>query len=554
MSHDKLDYTGPDGTVLYTVSNDGVTEIPLVLAMRGYWEALGLPLTAFFDGSLGNIREATETIIRPYQKALVSLAEWQDDNSDDIPQTAEISILDDPRSGEAITFAGTNPIDVPGCDKCHASERANGTDYTLWKKEYTFWKNRFPNTSDYYASLKAASISLLEIHDAKHDTEFLKNYDPDNRTGASVTRLGSAPVRCQECHADNIVGQLKGKRTAGDSKAISSLTQAVHLLHLTSAPEPDSHGRTTSCQGCHPAHQQSGELNYFPLSSKGEFRGGDIRDYRGGCFLGRDLHSNPETGAKLGTARHLNAIGKWLQDNVLADGKGLYCTNCHNLASRLLYKADTLENALTFAGKTLRETAIPDMVTAFRQMAGGRYAQFSAEDFFDPKVTDQSPVDAVWLDEPSDPYRIVDDAGDYWLAAGEPKCGDCHLPPFVENMGGSYFPIDQVEKLSLMRYSKGHHGISCQSCHQSTHGLYPVRADGADPTSLSQAQHLNPDGHPGPLRCATCHTVDGDGVPALLKPEMLAPFLKTVYPTRYEQAVAYMHTARTYEEIHGVGK
>ena len=33
MSHGKLDYTGPDGTVLYTVTNDGISETPLVLAM-----------------------------------------------------------------------------------------------------------------------------------------------------------------------------------------------------------------------------------------------------------------------------------------------------------------------------------------------------------------------------------------------------------------------------------------------------------------------------------------------------------------------------------------
>jgi hypothetical protein len=554
LSHGKLDYTGPHGTILYTVTNDGISETPLVLAMRGYWEALGLPLTAFYDGAIGNIREATEPIIRPYQKAKVSLAEWHDRNEDDIPQTTEVKIAADPRSAEAVTFWGTNPIDVPGCDKCHASERANGEDYTLWEKEYTFWKNRFPNTSDYYARIKAASISLLEIHDAKHDTEFLKDYEPGNRTGASVTRLGRPPVRCQECHADNIVGQLQGHTEPGKEQAVSSLTEAVHLLHLGQVPDPDDNGRTASCQGCHPAHQQSGDLSFFPLDSTGHFRGGDIRDYRGGCFLGRDLHSNPQTGEILGTATHLNAVGNWMKENVLNDGNGMYCTNCHNLASRLLYKADTLTSVLSLAGRTLRNSSVPEMLAAFRKMANGRYKNLTAEDFFDPKVNDKAAIDAVWLDEPSDPYRIVDDGGDYWLAAGEPKCADCHLPPFVENMGGIYFPIDQVEKLALMRYSKGHHGISCQSCHQSTHGLYPVRADGADPTSLSQAQYLNPDGHAGPLRCNTCHVVDAEGIPTVVSEEMLAPFPKSVYPTRYEQAVALMHTARTYEEIHGPGK
>ncbi len=343
MSHGKLDYTGPDGTVLYTVTNDGVSETPLVLAMRGYWEALGLPMTPFFDGSLGNIREVTEEIIRPYQKAVVSLAKWGDANEDGIPQKSEVVIKKDPRTGGPVTFFGTNPIDVPGCDKCHASERANGDKYNLWKKEYAFWKNTFPNTTEYYAGIKAASISLLEIHDDKHETDFLKNYDPDNRTGASVTRLGRPPVRCQECHADNIVGQLQGKPKPGEKKAIKSLTEAVHLLHLEKTADPDENGRTSNCQGCHPAHQQSGSLAEFPLTKNGEFRGGDIREYRGGCFLGRDLHSNPEAGNILGTAKHLNAIGKWMKKNVMTEGKGLYCTNCHNLASRLLYKADTLE-------------------------------------------------------------------------------------------------------------------------------------------------------------------------------------------------------------------
>lgn len=558
MSHGKLDYTGPDGTVLYTVTNDGVTETPLVLAMRGYWEALGLPLTAFFDGAIGNIRESKEELLRPYQKAIVSLASWQDGNRDGLPQVDEVKIEKDPRSKKEVTFFGTNPIDVPNCQRCHASDRANGDKYTLWKKEYLFWKNRFPNTTDYYASVKAASISLLEIHDAKHGTDFLADYDADNLTGASVTRLGREPVRCQECHGDNIVGQLQGKVDPRTGRKISSLSAAIHLSHMKHVPDPDSNGRTSSCQACHPAHQQSGSLQEMPLDAAGHFRGGDIRDYRGGCFIGRDLHSNPAVTHVLGTAKHLNAIGRWMQVNVMADGKGLYCTNCHNVASRLLYKSDTLQNALTLEGKTLRRRSLEELMAAFRRMEGGKYANYGAEDFFDPKVSPgdsaHDPVRAVWRDAPSDPYRVVDDGGDYWLAAGEPKCADCHNPPFVENMGGLYAPIDQVEKLSLMRYSKGHHGISCQSCHQSTHGMHPVAASGADPTTLAQANVLNPDGSPGPLKCGACHTVDADGVPLLVSEAVLAAFPSSVYPTRYERAVALAHTARTYEEAHGPGK
>ncbi len=550
LSFGKLDYTGPDGTVLYTVTNDGVSETPLVLAMRSYWEALGLPLTAFYDGSLGNIREAAEEIIRPYQRAQVSLAKWRDANRDGLPQVNEVSLAHDSR-GREVTFFGTNPIDVPGCDKCHASEKANGAEFNLWKQEYSFWKNQFPNTTDYYASLKAASISLLEIHDKRHGTDFLAKYDPANRTGASVTRLGRPSIQCQECHADNVVGNLRGAMVNG--KKVSSLSAAIHKKHLEKVPHADEFGRAASCQGCHPAHQQRGMLDEFPLDLSGEFRGGDIRNYRGGCFLGRDVHSNPAASKILGTRSHLNAVGQWLKTNVMKDGKGLYCTNCHNLASRLFYKADTLTDALDQTGKTLRQLPFEKMLAALRKMERGKYRQFTAEDFFDPKVGKPGLL-AVYTDAASDPYRVVDDGGDYWLAAGEPKCADCHTPPFVENLGGLYEPIDQREKYSLMRYSKGHNGISCQGCHQSTHGLYPVAEYGADPVSFFQARALNPDGSPGPIKCGACHAVDNEGIPIIVTDDMLAPFFDREFPGRWEKAVAYAHTGRTYEERKGVGK
>lgn len=503
LSHGKLDYTGPEGTVLYTVTNDGETETPLIVAQREYWEALGILLTPFLDGSTGNIRMAREELMRPYQRARVSLAKWNDENGDTIAQTSEVTLLRDRRAGEPATFTGTNPIDVPSCQRCHATERANKDQYGLYRKEYRYWKDRFPNTTDYYAAVKASWISLLEIHDAKHGTDFLSRYDPDDATGASVTRLGQPSVRCQDCHADNIVGQLRGHIPEGKERAIASLSAAMYLSHLESTPDPDRFGRTSSCQGCHPAHQQSGSLERFPLDEKGNFRGGDVRDYGGGCFLGRDLHGNPATSEILGTRSHLNAIGIWLRDNVMTGGKGLYCTSCQNVASRLLYKADRLESVLEPGGETLRDQPLEAMIAAFRKMEKGRYAEFTVEDFLDPRVTsERRPVHAVWSDPPSDPYRVIDDAGDYWLAAGEPKCADCHLPPFVESMGGSYPPIDQQEKLSFMRYSKGHWGISCQSCHQSMHGMHPVADAGVDPTTLAQARVMNPDGPcgPAPLR------------------------------------------------------
>jgi cytochrome c553 len=66
-----------------------------------------------------------------------------------------------------------------------------------------------------------------------------------------------------------------------------------------------------------------------------------------------------------------------------------------------------------------------------------------------------------------------------------------------------------------MRYSRGHQDISCQGCHESIHGLYPVTPN-IDTTTYKQAAALNADGSHGPLKCATCHDVDGQGIPSFM--------------------------------------
>ena len=67
-----------------------------------------------------------------------------------------------------------------------------------------------------------------------------------------------------------------------------------------------------------------------------------------------------------------------------------------------------------------------------------------------------------------------------------------------------------------MRYSKGHQNMSCQGCHESIHGLYPVTPT-IDTTSYAQAAALNADGSHGPLKCGTCHAVDRAGVPSWMR-------------------------------------
>ncbi len=545
QSGSTLDFSGNTGTVVYTLLNDGKTEIPIILGQRNIWEALGLPLTAMFDGAVPHIRAVREELFRPYQIAQVTLKKWNDLNHDGKASLQETeTVLHG--NGTPVSFIGTNPIDVPACTRCHSSYVANGEKYKLHEKEYAFWKNTFSNTSDYFAQTKAAAISMFEIHDDHNGTDFLANYNPDDVTGSSVTRLGRAPIKCQDCHADNVIGVMSSAIDPRTGKKVRPLSTAIHLSHNASVPEPDVNGRPANCQVCHPAHTQSGDMSRYPVDMYGRFKGvktGDIRNFWGGCFLGRDVHSNPRARQMLSTHSHLNAVGNWIKENVANDGKGIYCTNCHNLGSRLLYKADQL---LSFEqqGETLRNRPIEEIHEALTQMAGGAYENYTIADFFDPKVVPIDRVKDIWTDATNEPYASVVDGGDYWLSAGEPKCADCHKPPFVESLGGSYFPVDQEGKYSHMRYSKGHQGLACQSCHQSIHGLFPANPLGPDPTTYKQATLLNPDGTAGPVKCAACHVVDAEGVPTNVNEAMFVLFPDDEYPTRYDKAVGLSHILR----------
>jgi hypothetical protein len=73
-----------------------------------------------------------------------------------------------------------------------------------------------------------------------------------------------------------------------------------------------------------------------------------------------------------------------------------------------------------------------------------------------------------------------------WLH--EPRCDGCHTQAGYEQ--------DQA----LYRNSKGHGGIYCEACHDSTHAIAPSRE------SRDAIKFLNLQGQPGPLtQCTTCH-------------------------------------------------
>jgi mono/diheme cytochrome c family protein len=248
----------------------------------------------------------------------------------------------------------------------------------------------------------------------------------------------------------------------------------------------------------------------------------------------------------------------------VAELRGLYCTNCHNALAQALYRADDLSDTATAGGRGLRARPMADLA---REIAGGDEQAFRRS-YADPVVAAEGEPLVSYYDKHSGatlvraakdpagalrllpwnapegdpvPYGAASGGADWWLAPSEPHCADCHLAPFVESAGGAYFPIDQPGKYSLYRYSKAHGSLACQSCHESTHGLYPVRYEGpegtVDITTHEQALQFSPDGeYAGPVTCAACHRVNDRGVPVQLA--------DTAYAGDYWAAVVLLHAMR----------
>jgi len=585
MGRGFLRYSGDTGTVVFTDS-PAMENVPIKLTNPGIWEALGLPLTPFNDLFTAIIR-VEEPMVQPFQKSVVTLVD---------PESRE-PVIDS--SGKPVRFFGVNPIDVPNCARCHSNARANGDKYLKYKQEYDFWRE-VRRSSEWYAQLKGAAISILEIHDANHGTDFLAKWPA---SGNNFLRLGRGTVLCQDCHADNVIGRLISKKVgemdaqdvqkdhanlADPGHLISPLTEAIHTSHQRNNPLPDSLGFAGGCQGCHPSHRSDLTMDEFPLTEDGQnfFAKGDIRDAKG-CFNGRDVHANAgrnTDGAE--TASHLNPVGEYLLSEVMmtkGKDKGLYCTNCHNMLSRELYKADHLTDAVNQTGQTLRNQPLEKIAAAVgvevedlkqdyinpkspmkgEDTSSGVYrtwertgqtiapiARIKVDDKGNPVMTppdedgDQSVIivdtDPNGKEGVAVPYDAATHGRDYWLAPGEPHCADCHQPPYVESMGGGAFPIDQPGKYALMRYSKGHAEITCQGCHESIHGLYPVNP-AVDISSYQQAALLNPDGSHGPLKCGGCHAVNEHGVPSEY-PEIIKK--DGPYWADYEKAVELSHQLR----------
>jgi hypothetical protein len=440
---------------------------------------------------------------------------------------------------------------------------------------------------------------------------------------------------------------------------IPPLTEAIHWNHREASEGgpiefSDALGRSGGCQGCHPAHRSDGDMAGYPIDLDGNnfYASLDNRDANGGCFVGRDVHSNPGKdldGAE--TPSHLNPVGQWLQTNVANDSgswKGVWCTNCHSQAGQQMWKAENVESLVHAQPGDLghvREPAggtLSDVVAAVNAALGTTTSDTTFIEWLDPgehRTVDRT--SAIWAPDPgicdhvaslfgaepsaahdgnvatievaigsSDgtecstgiglpgpncglvpdgaipggadfficgsldvdndvsvnildfcttpdcvaaagaalpgtsavpvPMSAATNGRDHWLSPGEPHCADCHAAPYVEQSGNinAFPPFNYPRKASLMRYSRGHQDITCQGCHESIHGLYPVTPT-IDTTTYAQAASLNHDNTHGPLKCGTCHDVDQSGIPTWVQG---LEYNGQPIGSDYDAAVSWMHT------------
>ena len=675
-----LTFSADTGTVVFTQAKV-LEDLPIMLTSPRIWEALGLPLTPFEDtiGFFADPGAVDEDAVRPYVAMKASLHEYPSGNevigSNGEPVigfgTAPIDIPNCERchSAPSVDPATGNPnINSPNWNRSDASYPHGGPlagmgleDIT--NLEYNFWLAYYdilPGVdSDWYPRLKGAAINMLTLHDFDIGTSFTVNYagvecsanpdptdptiDPASYACSSAngladltnqtsipqnTRLGNESVICQRCHADNVIANVRSGTSGGFP--IPPITEAIHNQHRNASEGGvivfnDTFGRDGGCQGCHPAHRSDGVMDGYPITLGGDNAqaNSDNRLAPGGCFVGRDVHSNPLKdidGAE--TPSHLTAVGSWLEANVANDSgedRGIWCTNCHSQLSQEIWRTEDCNDLIR--GDCLVNPRGAASLADLATMIGSDVS--TVESWLDPKVNGTTPdgidhTHRIWdpatpdanvatievdpggspvvtTDADGDisvnilsfcttgdcvaainankadqsqwrypanpfidpatnsgaavPFSAATDGRDHWLSAGEPHCADCHKAPYVEQSGNinPFPPFNYPAKASLMRYTRGHQDVTCQGCHESIHGLYPVSPT-IDTTSYAQAAALNNDGSHGPLKCATCHTyVDADGIPTwvnnLAYNDPTTPGNDNLpVAGNFDRAVSWMHT------------
>jgi hypothetical protein len=189
-----------------------------------------------------------------------------------------------------------------------------------------------------------------------------------------------------------------------------------------------------NCERCHPAHRSDGDLAGYPFTLGGNnfYAGSDNRLANGGCFVGRDVHSNPnKDGAE--TDEHLNAVGQWRSNNAFdnqtglagsnQDARGIRCSNCHTQLSQEIWKAENMVDLINgIPGKqadgvtgavNVRELSLQGIADV---VAGGDLDQVLA--WLDPTIDNPKGdfTRAVWNPQSEDANVATIEAG---AAAGE---------------------------------------------------------------------------------------------------------------------------------------
>jgi len=465
-----LTFSADTGTVVYTQMKV-LENLPVMLTSPRIWEALGMPLTPFED-SIGFFAEAPgsgpgsvdEDSIRPYvaMKAQLHVATCDEATGTCTNDGPYLS------NGQPVIGHGTAPIDIPNCERCHSvpafqpdgvTPNVNSPSYVrgnapiygpegmtlqaITDLEINYWKAYYPSLqtgTDWYARLKGAAVNMLAMHDNDFATGFLDNYPtsgldnqgnpeelvdmlglPASKQIPQNTRMGHESIICQKCHGDNVIAAVNPLgQAAGSFPIVPPISEAIHRTHQNES-EPggvivfnDGLGRDGGCQGCHPAHRSDGVMDNYPITTAGNNAnaGGDNRLNQGGCFVGRDVHSNPlkdVDGAE--TPEHLNAVGEWLVTNVTNDGntspddppRGIWCTNCHSQLGQEIWRTEDCNDLIR--GDCLvnprGEPTLADVAAAVG------WTEQQAIDSLDPKVpgfdrtTDQTHM--IWR-------REIDDA------------------------------------------------------------------------------------------------------------------------------------------------
>jgi hypothetical protein len=347
------------------------------------------------------------------------------------------------------------------CYKCHASAADGGGGYAAAipgmdanatvqgspRSGTAFTVARAADdTSNDPAAVKrewAADVNILRLHDAKHGTK-LQN---------------ATPVSCQVCHYTTALDLAQvGPLGPGDANA-NGRDQKVH-------------------------HSNSRVMHTFHAQFTDLF---------------------PNTMVPPNNAQRLDANGKPTINTFVQNNLNQTCYQCHPGAS-----TKCLRGAMFSGGLVCN-----DCHGGMAQVGNDFSANFSAATPGQEDLTKRVP----WVNEPKCQSCHTGDAmSNMTTTAGVVKAADgIRLLQTYKTTDANATPIIATntrfaeEKAAngnpiLYRFSKGHSGIACESCHGSTHAEWPVQPETGTYIANDNVAATQLQGHTGKItECSACH-------------------------------------------------